>query len=79
MNYLSCVEGFVSIFFEKTSMDSMDVGGLIQYSLLLPRSTHLSACLFWGLARDDSFGVGAPIFVGGNSFATGVPGHVNAS
>lgn len=49
------------------------------FSLLLPRSTHLSACLFWGLARDDSFGVGAPIFVGGNSFATGVPGHVNAS
>ena len=48
-------------------------------SLLLPRSTHLSACLFWGLARDDSFGVGAPIFVGGNSFATGVPGHGNAS
>lgn len=24
-NYLSCVEGFLSIFLEKTSMDSMDV------------------------------------------------------
>ena len=47
------------------SMDSMDFGDdLIQgklFALLPLRSTHLSACLFWGLARDDSFGVGAPI------------------
>ena len=31
------------------------------FPLLPPRSTHLSACFVWGLARDDIFGVGAPI------------------